>query len=86
MQEGGAHVYTACFWLWGSCMPFTRRSFCVARLVSVRSGVRAHNPCRKLAWLYLQAIAEVQRRMPDVPLLTEKDLQLDKSQYKKQRR
>lgn len=34
----------------------------------------------------LQAIAEVQKRVKDVPLLTEKDLQLDKSQYKKQRR
>jgi len=31
----------------------------------------------------MQAIAEVQKRMAQVPLLTEKDMQIDKSHYKK---
>ena len=33
-----------------------------------------------------QAIAEVQRRMPSIPLLTERDLQIDRSSYKKEKR
>ena len=33
-----------------------------------------------------QAIAEVQRRMPIIPLLTERDLQIDRSSYKKEKR
>ena len=36
--------------------------------------------------LYIQAIAEVQRRMIEIPLLTEKDLQIEKSTYKKAKR
>ena len=39
--------------------------------------------CRSTNHLLAQAIAEVQKRMSSIPLLTEKELQIDKSTYKK---
>ena len=45
----------------------------------------AIEPCSEKI-LALQAIAEVQKRMGKVPLLTEKDMQIDKSHYRKAKR